>query len=244
MSLPDMSTPPRKRRRVVVIASIGGSLSVMAIIAASIVSGSAMNGSQEQSPATAPSSLGSASSTAAALPTVSAEAKAPTSSPGVSKPRPSPVAPTPRVSPSAVPLPPTDAKAVETNVKDFLAAGSKALESPPPTPSADDFKTLAIGSALDAMVANSEDFANNGWHQEGVPEVVSVTVRDYRPSAKPEQVTLDVCIDASKVNVLTADGTVVKNGSEADRSLNIVTLVKSKGNWLISNESFPDDPAC
>ena len=243
MSLPDMSTPPRKRRHVVVIASIAGSLSVMAIIAASIASGTAMNDSQAQPPATAPAPLGSMSSTATALPTVSAATKAP-SSPGVSKPWSSPVAPTPRVSPSAVPLPPTDAKSVETNVKDFLAAGSKALGSPPPTPSADDFKTLAIGSALDSLVANSEDFANNGWHQEGVPEVISVTVRDYRPSAKPEQVTLDVCIDASKVNVLTADGTLVKSGSEADRSLNIVTLVKSKGNWLISKESFPEDPAC
>ena len=222
MSVPDLSAPRPKRRTAVVIAAMAAVLVVIAIIVIALTSGSAKTNGQGALPATTSASTG---------PQVTA-----------SSPASSAAAATPQA--SSVPLPPAQAKAVEAHVNEFLAVGAKSLVVPPATPVASDFTALATGSALDSMVANAQDFVNNGWHQEGVPVVASVKVSNYLPSAKPPQVTLLVCVDSSKVNVLTADGTVVRKGSAADRSLNILTLVSTGGNWLVSKESFPEDPHC
>ncbi len=218
MSRPDTSAASRKRRNTVVFASTAVVVVLVVLLVISINSGFSVTGSQKTHPE---NTANSAAATAGASGTPKAVPSAP-----------------------SVPLPPAEAKSAELNVKDFVAAAAKAAASPVATPSASDFKAVATGSAYDSMVANSEDFVNNGWHQEGLPTVVSVTVGGYQPSATPPEATLKVCVDSSKVNVLTADGSVVRKGTAADRSLNILTVVKSGGKWLVSRVSFPQDPKC
>lgn len=236
MSIPETSVQGRKRRRAWVAGA--GALVLVAIIV--LVISLTRGSSQPEAAGTASDTSSAASGPPAASGAATASSKAQSSATkpaAAAKPRPSaPVL--------AVPLPPADAKVAELHAKDFMAAGAKALAAPSATPSPGDFKAIAIGSAFDAMMANSQDFANNGWHQVGAPTVAWVNVTGYQPSANPPQATLDVCVDSSKVNVVTADGSVVKQGTAADRSVNVLTLVKTDGKWLVSRQGFPANPAC
>ncbi len=128
---------------------------------------------------------------------------------------------------------------------DAFVSGSAAVMAAQTQPSDAELATLATGSALGTLQADTAEFAKNGWHQEGLPTVVSTNVVAYDPAAAPPQLTLNVCIDSSKVNILTAAGDAVRTGTDKDRSLNILTLNRSDdGKWLVSRVSFPDDPTC
>ena len=203
MSHPDTPGTIRRRRNVLVFAAAAVVLVAVILLVMSVTSGFSVGGGQQTVPkTTAASTAASNSSTAIASTTAVPSTAVPSAS--------ALVPPT-----LTVPLPPAEAEAVDLNVKDFVAAGAEALTHTDVPPSASDFTELATGSALDSMVADSEDFVNNGWHQEGTPTVDSITVVNYQPSSTPPEATLNVCIDSSKVNVLTADGSLVREGTSA-----------------------------
>ncbi len=143
-----------------------------------------------------------------------------------------------------VTLPPADQQAAVQDMDAFVS-GSATVMAAQTQPSDAELAALATGSALGSLQADTAEFAKNGWHQEGQPTVVSTSVAAYDPAATPPQLTLNVCIDSSQVNVVTAAGELIRQGTDKDRSLNILTLNRSDaGKWLVSKVSFPDDPTC
>ncbi|MCQ9163650.1 hypothetical protein [Arthrobacter sp. STN4] len=75
--------------------------------------------------------------------------------------------------------------------------------------------------------------------------IVSTHVVAHDEVTAPDTMLLGVCVDSSQVRVLTEEGTVVRAGGSADRSLNLLTLTRtSAGTWLVSKLSFPDNPNC
>ncbi|WP_207345832.1 hypothetical protein [Arthrobacter sp. E3] len=239
MSNPDTSAPNRQRRTAWIVGSAAVVLVAIIVLVIALTTGRATTGTSAATSTAAGSQSPPAASPTAAAPSTGASAKA--SAPAAAS---ASAAATPSAPVLAVPLPPEDAKAAKLSIKDFMTAKAKTLAFQAATPAPAIFKELAIGSAYDAMMANAEDFANNGWHQVGIPTIDSMTVTGYKPSATPPQATLNVCVDSSKVNVVTADGTVVRQGTAADRSMNILTVVLSDGKWLVSHESFPANPDC
>lgn len=161
-------------------------------------------------------------------------------------------APSSATSPSPATTPTTTTPvpaAVETeatqNVTAFVTQNAAVLAAPPTEPSGATLTAMATGVALDSALSAQAEYTSNKWHQEGSPTVVSSKVVAYDPAATPPTLTLDLCIDSSKVNVLTDTGAVVKAGQPTDRSLNIMTVVKSaSGSWLLSKTDFPTNADC
>ena len=113
------------------------------------------------------------------------------------------------------------------------------------TPNVDELAAIAAGSAYEGILASAAEFEANGWRQEGEPVVVSTNVMAYDPVQSPDTMSLGVCVDSSKVNVLTESGTVVRAGAASDRSLNVLTMSRNEaGAWLVTQLSFPDNPNC
>lgn len=155
-----------------------------------------------------------------------------------------PVSAAPVSAAPGVAIAPADQQAAVRDMDAFVS-GSAAVMAAQTQPSDAELAALATGSALGSLQADTAEFAKNGWHQEGQPTVVSTNVAAYEPAAAPPQMTLNVCLDSSQVNVVTAAGDIVRQGTDEDRSLNILTLNRSDdGKWLVSRVSFPDDPTC
>lgn len=112
-------------------------------------------------------------------------------------------------------------------------------------PNTVDLAAVATGSAYDGILASFAEFESNGWHQVGQPVIVDTRVISYDGKTSPDTMTLGVCVDSSRVNVVTTEGTVVRSGTSADRALNVLTMTRdAAGAWLVSKLSFPDDPNC
>jgi hypothetical protein len=222
MSEPGQAPRARRRTTGIVVAAVAlASLVVLLIV------------TQASPSAGRPDAQGS-SSQAGALPTASGSAAAaakPSEDPSASA--------TPAV---AVPAP--VAASVAKNAAAYVGRTAAVLAKVTP-PSKAELSAVATGSAYDSLMARTTEFEANGWHIEGKPKVVSTKVVRYQPSAKPPTVTLNVCIDSSAVSVLTKAGVTVQKGSAKDRSLNVMTLVQSPmRTWLVSEVTFPDNPAC
>jgi len=138
---------------------------------------------------------------------------------------------------------PADVEAAVAQDAAAFVSKSSGVLAQATEPSDADLAALATGSAKDALVASSAEFAANGWHQVGEPSIVTTKVASFTAGANPPTLTLNACIDSSSVSVVTADGTKVR--SSGGRSLNIMTFIQSaEGKWLVSRVSFPDDPTC
>ena len=224
MSQPDQLPRARWRRRIILTAAVAVAVLVIVVVAVQLGRGPGRadalgspspSDSVLQSPGTSAAS-GTASDSA------SAGSAAPAAAPGA---------------------PPADVEAAVTQDAAAFVSKSSGVLAQATEPSDADLAALATGSAKDALVASSAEFAANGWHQVGEPSIVSTKVASFTAGANPPTLTLNACIDSSSVSVVTADGTKVR--SSGGRSLNIMTFIQSaEGKWLVSRVSFPDDPTC
>ncbi len=131
--------------------------------------------------------------------------------------------------------------ALREDAANYLRDAARALQE---GGNRDSMRDTATGAALDAALAQAAEFDDNGWHQVGVPRVVSARVVKDRRDDDPPRVTISACVDSSAVDVVDASGASVRHGSHAERSRMIYTLVRKRGDWLVERESFPNDPEC
>jgi hypothetical protein len=101
------------------------------------------------------------------------------------------------------------------------------------------------GFVKGAITAHAEEFAKNGWHQEGRPRVVWTRTVDSNLDKQPPTVTIEACIDSSDVRILGENGKpVLGTTDKPPRVPNLYTLVKAHGTWKVSGHSFPREPTC
>ncbi len=146
--------------------------------------------------------------------------------------------------PARVPVPAAEKEKASTVLRAYVDKAASTLAAAK-TPSADELKALAVGPAQGAVLADAAEFENNGWHQEGVPTVEELEIVGFDAAASPQRMTVNACIDSSKVKVVTAAGQTIREGTSSSRSLNILSLVRAEsGEWLVEQVTFPDDPTC
>jgi hypothetical protein len=148
------------------------------------------------------------------------------------------------VATARVPVPAAEKEKASTALRSYVGKAASTLATAK-TPAADELAALAVGPAQGAILADAAEFENNGWHQEGTPTVEELEVVGFDASASPQRMTVNACIDSSKVKVVTAEGQTIRQGTSNSRSLNVLSLVKAgSGGWLVEKVSFPDDPTC
>ncbi|WP_434618258.1 hypothetical protein [Arthrobacter sp. A5] len=235
MSVTDQ--PAGNRKRFWTILTIAALLVVLVAVVVAVQLGRGPDGAQT----TSNTGTAAAGGTGTAVPSPAGASPDPSAPAGTA---PTGAAAAPVSAAPGIAIPPADQQAAVQDMDAFVS-GSAAIMAAQTQPSDAELAALATGSALGSLQADTAEFAKNGWHQEGQPTVVSTNVVAYDPAAAPPQLTLNVCIDSSKVNILTAAGDAVRTGTDKDRSLNILTLNRSDdGKWLVSRVSFPDDPTC
>jgi len=143
-----------------------------------------------------------------------------------------------------VPVPAAEKEKAATALRAYVGKAASTLATAK-TPAADELEALAVGPAQGAILADAAEFESNGWRQEGAPTVAELEVVKFDGSASPQRMTVNACVDSSKVKVITAEGAVIRQGTASSRSLNVLSLVKAgSGGWLVEEVSFPDDPTC
>lgn len=127
-------------------------------------------------------------------------------------------------------------------VADYVTSVSDALADPEAVDGAA-LSTDPQGTAHAQMLSLANEYAENGWRVEGRPRVVDVEVVDR--TADPATLKVAVCIDNSTVTVLDSNGDPAGlPGNRTDRSLNLLTLVPDGDDWVVREQTFPDDPSC
>ncbi|MBJ2119701.1 hypothetical protein I6N91_01750 [Arthrobacter sp. MSA 4-2] len=143
-----------------------------------------------------------------------------------------------------VPVPAAEKEKASTVSRAYVGKTASVLAAAE-TPTADELKALAVGPAQGAILAQAAEFESNNWRQEGVPTIAGLEIVAYDGAATPARMTVNACIDSSKVRVVTDEGVVLREGSARSRSLNVLSLVRGDGGtWLVEEISFPDDPSC
>ena len=150
-----------------------------------------------------------------------------------------PTAPDESTSPSrTAPVTPLSEEEAADTTLDALTRTATAL-SDPGNPA--DLSEVLTGSALDAYLAQAEEFMNTGVHQEGAPTIENARITNS--SEDGASLEIEACVDSSSVRVLNDQGTDLP-ASQPKRSLTIFTLTNPDGSWKLASETFPDDPTC
>lgn len=152
---------------------------------------------------------------------------------------------TPEPSPVPEPAPTTAPDDIEKMTSEMLApfvSAEAALRGAPEAPLA--ISDIATGNALEDLGVDARELAESGLVQVGSPEVIDAIVMDADVTGAPPTATVLACLDYSKVDMQTADGTSVKDVHAAQRVPTLFTLVKVENRWLVSNRTFPDEPTC
>lgn len=104
---------------------------------------------------------------------------------------------------------------------------------------------VAKGYAKGELRAQSEEFHDRGWRQEGSAKVVAQhTVREDR-HAHPPTVVVQVCVDSSALRVLGPDGKPAPGWAEKPKRVpNRYTMVRTHGSWKVRGHSYPKSATC
>lgn len=131
----------------------------------------------------------------------------------------------------------SEGEAADTTL-DALSRTASAL-SDPGNPA--DLSDVLTDSALDAYLAQAEEFMKTGVHQNGSPTIENARV--LGTSEDGTSIQVEACVDSSAVQVLNDQGTDLR-ASQPKRSLTIFTLTNPDGSWKLASETFPEDPTC
>lgn len=134
------------------------------------------------------------------------------------------------------------ARQTDEATEKFLDRVGEKLEEPD---AEQELKTLpgVTGAALDELRNRITEYDASGWQVVGEPTIVRQRV--VRLLEDPERAIVHACIDNSSVRVVDADGKRVPNSKPAEpRTRNIITLVKSKGEWVVTEQRPATKPDC
>ena len=127
---------------------------------------------------------------------------------------------------------------------EYVDAVAQALTRPDVTPSkASAAQGRVVGPALAALQNQAAEMADLGQRIEGRPRVVSSVVTAH--SESPPSMTVAACLDNSGVRVLGRGGRRLAQPASTDkRTLNILSLRRLGRDWVVTGQTFPDNPDC
>lgn len=123
---------------------------------------------------------------------------------------------------------------------DYVDTVSDVLEQPDSSR-----KTVptVTGAALEQLLNTIAEYESSGWKVVGEPVIVRQRVVKYFDD--PESAVVRACLDNSDVRVVDAQGRTVPGSVPADpRTLNLFTMVKKQGDWVISESRPAARPDC
>ncbi|OLT41882.1 hypothetical protein BJF86_02425 [Serinicoccus sp. CNJ-927] len=108
----------------------------------------------------------------------------------------------------------------------------------------DEVVSVAGGGLLSDIEASVLEYTENGWTQEGTPELVSSTVLELDQQADPPTALVEVCLDHSAVRVLDANGQSLTDESAAQRVPSVLSLAFQDDRWIAVGQAFTDESTC
>lgn len=107
-------------------------------------------------------------------------------------------------------------------------------------------ESITTGFVQGELQALADERFQLGYKQIGEAKIVSVTSRDIDLSATPPTVTLDVCIDASGIDVVDAGGNSLKASmyDPGYPTLHTYGAQFVDGLWKIATHEIPDSAPC
>lgn len=163
----------------------------------------------------------------------------PNASPGSASPTQATASPSPQ-SYRAVKVKPATKKASRRATAAYLSLSTTVLANP--RQRAEHSHPLISGSAFEALQAMRTEYASKHYRVVGKPTVVSEKV--IKRQTRPERLVVAACLDNSHVRVLDKSGEPVLTSRASARSLNLITLRKHGGHWVVESARFPDNPDC
>ncbi|WP_045257567.1 hypothetical protein [Microbacterium hydrocarbonoxydans] len=107
-------------------------------------------------------------------------------------------------------------------------------------------ESIATGWVLGELQSHAREQFDLGYKQVGSAVVTSVTPTAVDLAATPATITLKVCVDVSKVDVLDASGNSMKNSlyNPGRPVAHIYGAVFENDTWKISSHDIPDIQDC
>lgn len=135
--------------------------------------------------------------------------------------------------------PPAKPETLTVRVEEALDRAGRILAKDPDAPSLDD---VAAGAFKTMIELQRQEWEDLGWRQVGQP-----TVEQVKLVGKPKKngsITVSTCVDSTNVRVLDENGRDMRGRGTPARSRNIFTLEPIGGRWVVSDQTFPKNPAC
>lgn len=154
--------------------------------------------------------------------------------------------PTPTASPSPTITSPEDeaGAAAEEAVASFYSLTDTAMQDPESF-DAENFKTVAISTALVDIQNTFNVYVTNELHRTGDIKVEELDVRSTDLDSDPPTVEVTACLDSSEVTVTNKDGETVE-GQEGRRlmRLGVANYEYPDGPWQVAFTEAQDGETC
>ncbi|TCP56493.1 hypothetical protein EV191_101436 [Tamaricihabitans halophyticus] len=104
---------------------------------------------------------------------------------------------------------------------------------------------VAVGSALDEVSGNKQEFSDSRMSQDGSVTLAGADPQETKVDAEPPEVTLRACIDSTDIDVLDESGEPVQRPkSAASKVAHLYTVRLDGGAWKVTNHTFPSQTTC
>ncbi|WP_010147524.1 hypothetical protein [Serinicoccus profundi] len=100
------------------------------------------------------------------------------------------------------------------------------------------------GNLLSDVESTVLEYTENGWTQEGTPELVSSSVLEVDEESTPAVARVEVCLDYSPVTRLDANGESLTDPEAEQRVRSIFSLEFVDGRWVAVDQAFEAETSC
>lgn len=100
------------------------------------------------------------------------------------------------------------------------------------------------GNLLSDVESTVLEYTENGWTQDGTPELVSSSVLEVDEESTPAVARVEVCLDYSPVTRLDANGESLTDPEAEQRVRSIFSLEFVDGRWVAVDQTFEAAISC
>lgn len=103
---------------------------------------------------------------------------------------------------------------------------------------------LVSDEAFRQASAQAQEYAHQGWQQEGSPVVASAQLLEFDQDADPPRAVIEVCLDHSAVDIVNDAGESIVDENAPRRALTIFISEFRDNAWVVVDQTFPVDTSC
>lgn len=100
------------------------------------------------------------------------------------------------------------------------------------------------GNLLRDVESTVLEYTENGWTQEGAPELVSSSLVEVDEASTPATARVEVCLDYAAVSRLDANGKSLTDPEAEQRVRSIFSLEFVEGRWVAMDQTFEAEISC